>query len=458
MAYSIQDPVFLVLLGGAAVGGLFALFIASRFFNPMILLLASFMLLAPISAAAGLGALHVVAKYARAGTTTASLLLGTFVYHLFWIRPAGLFFLTFVAFYVISGIWSEAMVWALMNKGLYAMIVVVGLMSAYSIRTLHEFKVSMRILCAAAAGFAVLMLFNLVFDPGAIMRVGRFEPWAMNPNRVGQTAAPMLLCCAYVALYDSSRWAKLAAFATGTALAIIILYTGSRGAAGQAAIGCFIIGIPLMRRPVLAATVLAISALIVYVALETIDLRATERIQEATLQSREQPWAVAMETFRENPMLGAGWVYNVERGVPTAANMHSIYMQMLAEAGLVGILIMAFALIATGARVVRNYKFVLNYSNPLTVERTAMYFALGGFFAVLAHGAIEAGTVRGSTVNGVLLAFAIGLADRIPELLREERAAERQEDAAADYEYEYGYDDGEYEPDTTPRPVPMPTG
>ncbi len=48
------------------------------------------------------------------------------------------------------------------------------------------------------------------------------------------------------------------------------------------------------------------------------------------------------------------------------------------------------------------------------------YLAVGYVVAILAHGFIEAGTTRGSTLNALMLPFALGLFDRIPEMLRGE--------------------------------------
>ncbi len=52
-------------------------------------------------------------------------------------------------------------------------------------------------------------------------------------------------------------------------------------------------------------------------------------------------------------------------------------------------------------------------------ETQNAYLALGIAGAVLAHGVIESASMMGSSINGFLLPFALGLFDRLPEMSRE---------------------------------------
>jgi len=50
----------------------------------------------------------------------------------------------------------------------------------------------------------------------------------------------------------------------------------------------------------------------------------------------------------------------------------------------------------------------------------SVYLALGYVVAIFVHGVVESGTLLGSTLNAMMLPFALGLFDRIPEMLRGE--------------------------------------
>ena len=89
--------------------------------------------------------------------------------------------------------------------------------------------------------------------------------------------------------------------------------------------------------------------------------------------------------------------------------------------------------------------------------RNLGFLALALYAAIFAHGVVEAGTIMGTTLNAVFLAFGIGLIDRLPLLVA---AGEDEAWYAAEYgaegdlegeyddenEHEHGYDDGRYAP------------
>ncbi len=238
----------------------------------------------------------------------------------------------------------------------------------------------------------------------------------MNPNTIGMAAAPMLIICAHVALYDASKSWKIASYVIGSVLGVIILYTGSRGAAGQAVLGCFIISIPLLRRPGVLAVVAVLVTSTATIAFASIETEGRERLLDPNLGSREGVWGLALDDFRDAPIFGQGWVYTTRlRGGGSTANRHSIYLQALAETGAVGAFLMALALAYAGLRGMRMYRVV----RATGLEKQTGFFAFAIVGAVLAHGVIESGSMMGSSINGALLPLGLGLFDRLPEMLDE---------------------------------------
>ena len=418
----------LALIGIVAVLFHVALLISSRWLNVLLVVAAGFLFLSPISGATEFP-LVVPAKYGRIYCTLLILILGVFVAKIYRLRPVGLLFMTFVAFYTFAAVWSGEPVEGVKYKSLYFLVVLGGFFIAYSIRNLRELESGMRLFGIACAIFAAFILLQIARNPGAISNVGRLAAWGMNGNRIGQTAAPMITVCAYLALYDSAKAWKVFGYVTGVFLGLIIVYTGSRGAAGEGLIGCFVVGIPLMRRPALFGTVLTLFVITVLLVFRFsgADEGASERFFDFSMDTRADPWSLAAYYIQDAYIFGNGWVYQTATsGTPSTENLHSMYIQVFVETGVVGITILGVALLAILYKAWISFREV----RENVLESHSIYLALALLVSILAHGFFEAGTVTGSLVNSVLLPFSIGLLDRIPEL---QRAAL----ASTDFDYEY---------------------
>ena len=407
-----------------------ALLVSSRWVNAVFLIAAAYFILAPLSVAQDF-AFVALAKYGRVYVTLLLLLVGFFVLRVHRLRGTAIVFLLYVGVYVFSGLWSDLPVDALKYKGLYGLAVLSGFVLAYSVRSFRDLELGLRVLLVAGAIFGAFIMLEFMRNPTAIFHRERLSFWGMSANRIGQTLAPMLMVCAYLALYASVKPWKIAGYVVGTVLGVLIMYTGSRGAAGEALLGCFVISIPLIRRPALLVVVAVIVGTTVLFTLSRAQTEAPERLLSVNLESREDVWAYAMDEFRDAPLFGHGWVYYIGSQGPSSRNMHSIYFQTLVEAGLFGFVIMGIAVVYAGFSGLRMFRIV----RWCGIETQTAYLALGVALAILAHGVIEAGTVRGSTLNGVMLPFALGLFDRIPELLRQLGGGE--------------YPDGSGEPDAS---------
>ncbi|MGI9014178.1 MAG: O-antigen ligase family protein [Phycisphaerales bacterium] len=420
----------LIILGTVFFLAHVGLLISSRWLNLLMLVAAGYLLLSPMSAATSFP-LVVPAKYGRIYCTVLVILLGFLVARVYRIRPVGIMFLAFVGLYALAGLWSDSPLDAIKYKGLYFAVVISGFFVAYALRSLSDFTNGMRLFGLACAGFAALIVLDMARNPSAISHVGRLAAWGMNGNRIGQTAAPMLTICAYLALYDPAKMWKVFGYCVGAVLGIIIIYTGSRGAAAEGMLGCFIVGIPLMKRPGLFAVVLIMFSITVYLAYTYSGAsdEASSRFLDVSLDTRADPWSEAEYYMQGSPVFGVGWVSQIgSSGGETTQNMHSMYMQVAVEAGLVGLAVLFLAMLAIfvkGWNELRNMRAVGTHVHT-------MYFAVAMLVSIFAHGALEAGTITGSLVNSMLLPFAIGLLDRLPEL-------QEQELLADELEWEHGY-------------------
>lgn len=323
-------------------------------------------------------------------------------------------FIIFVLLYVFAGLWSDEPIDAVKYKGLYGLCVLTGLMLARSIRDFDDLEKGLRVLIIGIAIFVGLMFVEFAESPLAIWRRERLGFWGMNPNRIGQTLAPMLIIVAYMCLYDSMKIWRMAGYAIGVCVGILIIFTGSRGAAGEGVLGCFVVSIPMFKRPgmlILIGTIVVVAVLFTFATAET---EAPDRLIHGSLDTREAVWSFAMDRVSEAPVFGHGWIYNTTSGGLSSRNMHSIYFQTAVETGIVGLIVLGVVLIVVLSRGARMFIYV----RASGIESQTAYLAVALVLAVLAHGLIEAGSVRGSTINGFILPFGIGLFDRLPELVR----------------------------------------
>ena len=387
----------------------------SRWLNPIALIAGAYFVIGPLSSASDLPFVGVL-KYGRVYVTLLLLFVAFFVVRLYRLRATAVAFLLFVGFYVMAALWSNLPVAALKYKGLYGLAVLSGFMLAYSIRDFRDLELSLRILLVAASVFAGIIVVQFLRNPAALIQNERLALWNMNPNRVGQALVAMLILTAYIALYDRSVLWRRTAYIVGSVLGIMLIYTGSRAAAGATLIGCFIVAIPMIRQPGKLAFIGILVGITVLIALRASEVAGTERLLDTNLENRQGVWGAAMNHWKESPIYGKGWVYNIIGDRAATANMHSMYLQTIVEAGIFGGILMVLAMVY----VVNAGRRLLRYVRELDLVVPSAYLALGYVVAIFVHGAVESGTLLGSTLNAMMLPFALGLFDRIPEMLRGE--------------------------------------
>ncbi len=451
------SPLLLLIAFFVALMVPLALVVLQRYVNPPAVLVAAFFLLAPLSAADEIPAYDLI-KYARIYCSVLIIMLGVFVMRAYRLGPTGIVFAAFASFYTFAGLYSGSPLAAVTVKGLYLTIVFAGLIQAMSFRDFGEIKQMMRLVALSSSVFAFIVLVAILQNPYNFLRMGRFMVLGLNPNRLGMEMAPMAIVAAALVLYDKAKFWKAFGFALGAFCSLVLIATGSRGGVGMAAIGGFALLVPLVKRPVVLGVTLAAVGATLYLVVGYVSPESFERLQDTSFATRGEPWEMAMNAWRESPLIGKGWSpTDATRLGWSTQNFHSIYFQVLAETGLVGIGFFAVALLYCGVRGLRMYAQVRH--NPVAAGYAVL--ALGFVVGTLAHGLAEAGTILGSNINALILPMALGLFDRIPELLRQQEvaqdgaaqeahdAADSTDDADADHDayshadaYAQSYDQG----------------
>jgi O-antigen ligase len=157
----------------------------------------------------------------------------------------------------------------------------------------------------------------------------------------------------------------------------------------------------------------------------------------STESNRAGTWGQAIDLYLDSSIvLGTGWVSNARfRGLDflsggildQRANLHSMYIQTLVETGLLGVMVMLGCTmqIASAGMQVRRFFWRVRVT-PL-LARLPLVLLVG----ILLLGVAESGPIMGSTPDTILLGFAIGLIDRLPQLAIADRGISHRSRARA---------------------------
>lgn len=441
MFQDIELNTLIIVIGGAIIGHVLLL-LFSRYFNPLSIIGAAFLLLAPLSAADEIpGA--VLIKFGRIYCSILVILAGIFLMRGWRWGSAGITLLVFISYYVFAGAYSDTPEAALQFKALLLFAVLAGIVLIGTFNSLRDIEFFLRMGAVGTGVFVYIIAATLIASPSKFFLFDRLQVLGINANRIGLEVAAAFLMNLAVVMHDRSfRWRVYAGITTALSLGAV-LATGSRGAVGMILVGFLIIAAPALRRPFLLGFVLLCGGLILNFVLDSINPDAAKRLGEINFDTREGVWAQAFAAWQESPIVGVGWLGRyTPGGRMSGVNLHSIFWQSLAEIGMLGFI----ALCLTIALIVFMSLRMFNSTTWVPKrERSYVYIGLAFVFCTLLHGVVESATLQGATANGFILALGIGLVDRLPSLYANEPSLQLAEEPAAD---EYGgrsYEPGEPE-------------
>lgn len=418
-----------VMVGIAAHIGLV---VASRWTNALFLTTGAFIVICPLAAAIMPWA--SLLKLGRVYCTVLSFVIGLVLMRLWRPRPAGLAFLAFATYYFMAASWSEMPIDGLKFKGLYLLLVLVGLMLAYSVRDARDLANGLRAIALCGSVLAAVVLVEMVRNPYSVTG-GRFTPWGINPNTMGREAALLVVVCAAVALYDRVKAWKVYGYVLGAFMAFMVLATGSRASTGMAAIGTLCVVLPFTRRPALLAGMAVLVGVAGAVILPYVE-DTTRRLTDTSFENRAGVWGPGWQQFKDSPIIGHGWVFDLTvREGASSGNLHSMYLSILVEIGAVGAVMFLLMILYEFARGLR----AIRLTRGATPENGYVFLAGGIVAGVLGYGTAESGPLTGSTACALALPFALALLDRLPEMVAERSVPDETFSEFAD-EGGYGYD------------------
>jgi len=414
------DTTAIALLIAGAVAGHLLLMVSARWVNPVVTLMAAFLLLAPVSAMLIPGA--EVFKYLRLYVNVLATLLGMvfLLFRRYRISGVGWAFFLFILFYVLAGLWSNRPIAAVKFKGLLLPAVAAGLLAGAMVRSTQELRVALRVFLIASVCFAIPSFVNVMLLSPALAHGVEITFAGLNPNRLGQESTAMLILCTAVALYDPAKKWKIVAYGTATMLAAVVLATGSRASVGEGIIAVAILAMPMLKRPALLTTLGGITSLILWMLMSAATGQLYARYTQLDLENRADVWQYALSEFHHSRMIGQGWVWDeVGRREGTSTNLHSIYFQVLAETGLLGAFLFAclFGFIAISS--VRLFF----QTRRAGADRRWTFCAVAFIVGPLAHGIAESSSIQGSSINIMITSFGLGLFAPLADLTRAKREA-----------------------------------
>lgn len=409
----------LAQLMGLVVGAILAhvaMFVASRKINPLFMLAGVILLLAPFSAAPEL-ALGVMIKWVRGYALIMLLVIGFFKFRSGLLRPVSQVWLLFVALYVLSGVYSTLPHAALSYKAQFGLVALAGIFLAYGVRDQKELIRGLRFLGVAAGILAFIVLGHLVMHPTSFVVFGRVNILGVFPTRIAGNLAALVLICTYLALNERSGfWKTIASFSCGL-LAIVIAVTGSRGPASVVVMGFLIQLLPQSGRRL---RMLMLPVFVVGVGLLVLDMAGNQLTVErliSTEDTRTGVWGRTVDTIMERPLLGYGWLYDrLEGGGVSGANAHNLYLQVAVDMGLLGLAFFGVCLLVVAYGTVQMYGFL---RRQRTLSRLAI-LPVSLIAATLLDGMVTTDGLSPSSI-ALMMAFGVGLVDRLPELALAQR-------------------------------------
>ena len=361
-------------------------------------------------------------KYLRLAITAAIAAYGLWL----WLdrrHPLGriaTLWLVAVGVFVLAGLWSDHPVRASLYKGLTMMLIFGGTMVGSQQRNLIETLENVRGIFVAYLVTISVIFLGFLGTGGFGASLGRLSVFGINAIGIGESAAFLVGASLVCILTTRGAWKTTAWAAMGLSI-LVILLTGSRGAAVGAVVFTVVCLAPSLKRslaPLMALT--AICVLIVFLLPDQATSGSVSRMSNLDVGDRSGFWYHHLEKFYAHPFIGVGWHSQDLYGQLSWGQTHSVYVSVLVESGIVGGLPWLIFM-AVFAQYVVTWTLRDRLRQDLSAYLGAFCFGLVAYFAF--KGLIESGPIFGTTPFPFLVSYAIGTLSRAEAVGREPAGA-----------------------------------
>lgn len=365
------------------------------------------------------------------------------VYGLQWFRlrsnyQATTRLLLFAVFFTVAAAWSTSPLWGLAFKGMFLASTIGGITLGLCLNSEADYRSLARVTTITAVVALGGVSYHLLTQTDDVMLKGRLWIAEINPNLLAQSATVFALLCSFHLLVpDNPRWKSVAGVCLIAMLAITIL-SGSRGASLMLLAGMMVL-LPALGRQRRQVLILAsVSTVVLFVVSnvwfndeETIGYLASNSesditlriVDELTKDTRGHIWQSVFNRALKSPLIGSGWLHRNNRG----SNVQSAYLQVFAEAGIIGVTLLAVFLVSAIQLVYQSLKIGRRYSG---LARALCFVSAATAAALLLHGVFESSLVTGASPNAIILGFCIAQMDQL-RVLSHRRAFSPRRQAVA---------------------------
>ena len=409
----------------------------------LFLLVGAFLILAPASVRGG-DIEDPTLKWIRVGILAAATLVGAQWFRFPRLSDLSGKLLLMAAVFTIAALWSSSPYWGLLYKSMFVCSVCASISLANCLRSESDFRTLTRTLTFTAFVAVVIVAYLTFVAEDYVIWKGRLVIAHMNANSMGLSAAIFaLLCLFHLLIRDAKAW-RILAVSVIAVMFVLIIYSGSRAAVLTVIAGIMVL-MPALgrnRQSVVVFTIFSLLSLAVVSAVwinlpdaETADSYglvsgpgkspgSLRILDELTKDTRMKTWRRVAETWLDNHFaLGAGWLHRNNRW----ALVQSSYLQVIAEAGVPGLLCVLIFLFGGISTVIRAVRLA---PQRRRFGAVFIYVFAAAFSALAFHGFFESASVVGSSPNAVLLGFSAAQLDTqlrlVPSAIKIQKPVMRQ--------------------------------
>ena len=325
--------------------------------------------------------------------------------------------LVFAGFFTGAAIWSTSPLWGLAFKSMFLASVVAGISLSRALQTELDFQTFARITTLAAVVALTWVGYFVVTQE--VMLSGRLWIGDLNPNFLGQSASLFSLLTIFHVCFERRKSWRMVAGSCTLLMGTVTVLSGSRGSALMLFAGLVIL-IPTLGRGRRQVIVMSVGSGLLLLVLgmfwfaeptpsESLESNAAVKLRivgELTKDTRFRVWTAVINSTMEVPIIGRGWLHEGRR----AGNVQSAYLQVFAESGIVGLVVMGWFLMSALRRVVTSLRLGWKVSGLPSV---LCYVFSAALFGILFHALFESSVMTGASPNAVLLSLCAAQLDQL---------------------------------------------